>query len=301
MATPPQTPKPDEPQQGQGTIPGLTFEHGRLVTFRSKHVNPPPQLYFTPDDHIGFAWLSRVAGAGLRISGRILQPNGRITVFEQNLVDTNFGSWKFGDFGLTEGFLLTLTVDPTNVNVQRGQLYAQIYVENAMNGRGGFLAGYVDDAHSLIWPGGAQEDPLSGMGAIVRTFPANPAPGAGFTYTVPKNTAVDLRSIRFHFAASAVVATRVAQIEYVDSGGAVLGVVWSGLTVAASQSYNFTFAKGVADNPGTALAAEPHCYLPDIRLKHDDTIRIVISSEDAADQLSAIALATEEWILDASF
>lgn len=300
MGTPPATPPPDDKDQGQSTIPGFVFKHGRLVEFKSKHVNPPTAFYIGPDDKLGLAFVCTVSGGHVSIGGRLLSPNGRIVPFQFQFANATAGVWNYYDAPLSEGFILSISasIGGTATNVRRGQCFAQVYFTGAAGGA--FMNGYLDDAHSLNWPLVLNDEPLKGMGYMERTIPANPAAGAVYTYTIPHNTSQRIHSLHFQLVTSATVATRVVFITYKDSSGNVLFMAPFKQTQAASQTHNYNAAIN-APGGSTADGNYPLAALPDMWMEHDDTVTIEVISIDPGDQLSLIAVNAEQLIVDESF
>ncbi len=300
MGTPPGTPPPEKPPEEQSTRPGFVFEHGRLVTFKSKHVEPPPQLYFTPDDRLGIDWITTVPGAVLQVGARILQPDGKITLFQYTVQPVVVGQWNFSSFPLTEGFLLSLLAESAGAHTQRGQMFAQVIIQTGGVISGGFLNGYISDTQPLAWPLSGGEDGPSGAGFIKKNGPANPAAGTGFTYTIPNNLIADLRSVLFTLVTNATAANRFPQIVWQDVSGRNLALVQAAVAQTATQTVNYTFARGVAELQAAAVNGELLSHLAEVRLIHNDKIILQVANMAAGDQISNLALETEEWVVDAT-
>lgn len=117
--------------------------------------------------------------------------------------------------------------------------------------------------------------------------PANPAAGAGFTYTMP--VAGRLQAIGWTFTADAVAVTRYQDLVIADSGGATIWQQSASGSIAASQVSYVAMAAGFGtlNQQGAGLSESG---LPDLDLAEGDTITISITAADAGDQISAITL-----------
>jgi len=123
---------------------------------------------------------------------------------------------------------------------------------------------------------------------------ANPAAGAGFTFTPTQAQAFRPLLLTFLLTASAAVANRVVTLRYQDADGTILGAFAIQTAITANQAARCTFAVDL----GTVETASINAFatpIPDLIMPVGWGLAVVVFAEDAADQLSAIVVTGESY------
>lgn len=128
--------------------------------------------------------------------------------------------------------------------------------------------------------------PSLGWNDLIR--PANPAAGVGFMRVIPGEAWERLRSIRFIYTASAVVATRFCFFQTRDQDGAVIHNQQITGGIAAGTTIEVNAAPGVTSALGTSVIS--CASIPDIVLRSRYQYGIAVLSMDAGDTITAITL-----------
>lgn len=204
-----------------------------------------------------------------------------------------------GDWPLIEGTLLGLLINPSgNVIHQIGRVhvYADIVRGGTFNG-GVFSGGvgwrvlihdYLSKEANPTWPPVPRGMNPNAIAPIVIAV-ADPAAGAVKDYALPDHTLLQIESIKFQFATSAVAGNRRVRIEVRDSAGHNTQYFCAETDQAASLTRVYFFCRGVTkeniDTAATKGYTEP---LGEVTLVSAETIRISVIGIDAADQISSI-------------
>jgi hypothetical protein len=127
----------------------------------------------------------------------------------------------------------------------------------------------------------------------------NPSAGANFSTTVPAGVVWRLVSLTVQMVTSAVVANRGMRLAVQDAGGNVLIRTAPNFLVPASSTVIYTAGAGMpAGNlhpTGTQIVAMP---LPqEVYMLPNYLIASSVNAQDVGDQLSAIVLAVEAWVV----
>lgn len=269
------------------------------VQFARDFVQPPSELYITPEDRLYARATSSIASEPFQVSGRILTPDGEVRRFTfrgVNLATVRFPnqiSWV-----LTEGFLLGVGAAATGSTDSVGQTFIELGLL-----RGGedmtalatpLCSGYVTPQHRIGWPPGRIMDSSEGPG-YVYTFPGTtPAAGNEINEVVPLGAQWRVRELFFRFVTAAAVANRYVTVQYVWPGGTTM---FSGanLPQAANLTRYYSAFEGIrpmqAYNTGI-MTALPFQGM----LKQDWRIRTGTVNLQAGDQYDLIAIKVEEWL-----
>ncbi len=275
------------------------FEHGRMVTFAKRHVQPPADIYFTPDDNLMITCWNIVAGAQVQVGGRILQPDGRVTPFEEIYAPTSDSQPNYFVMAMTEGFLLDLVIAPYNTQFIRGQCYVQGSLVRGGTAKtfvcGIFLQGYATDMRWPSWPPGLSEDSLDGQGAMVTYQPANPAAGSDVIFTMPYTIALKLHTLQFTLVTDATVANRELNVQFLDPSGIIVAHAFNSPTQAASSTGYYESVVGLPALTASGGGGLNGIWMPDPVLMPGGIIRTKILNLDPGDQISNVVLYAEQW------
>lgn len=125
-------------------------------------------------------------------------------------------------------------------------------------------------------------------------FIASPAAGAEWSFVVPGGVTWEVIAVRAAFVTSAVVATRIPELDFTDADAKILGRIPPPATQVASTSTNILWNRGFGDHlnsGGISGAALPF----DLPLSSGYTLRSNTFAIDVGDQWSAIVLFVREW------
>lgn len=149
------------------------------------------------------------------------------------------------------------------------------------------LSGYTSQIFSLSWPFSPQKNPGDMLRGAFSKAVSNPAAGANFTYTVPSNSQHLIQSVRCRLVTAVTAATRRMHIEFETSTGKIYTRSCA-TTQIASLTYDYNFAFDGA--PEVLNGTNVNVPIPEVDLAADGTIKSVVASIQATDQLSAIVV-----------
>lgn len=121
----------------------------------------------------------------------------------------------------------------------------------------------------------------------------SPAAGADWSFTLPSGAWWRLIAARFQLATSAVVATRVASLEFQDPDGNPWLTLGPGQSQVASLTESYNYAIGLA-GVGVAGLGPNTIPLPNMLWENGWKIVSRTTAIDAGDQLSGVRLYLEE-------
>jgi hypothetical protein len=135
--------------------------------------------------------------------------------------------------------------------------------------------------------------------ALTEVTPANPAPGASFTFTNAGTGSLQLTSAAFTLTASAAVANRFMQVQLQDAAGNDLVPITNGAATTAGVTTQMWLAQGLGYGPSGAAQAVGG--LPSVALPTGYKVVLTAAGIQAADQISAITLTFQEQVSDYEF
>jgi hypothetical protein len=277
------------------------FPFGTLppqVSFATRQVQPPAECYISPDDWLYiWAWNAQ-AGVTLNVDARVLHPDGEIKQNSWTFIPTNdcvVSAWRQG---LTEGFLLTLTV--TSGQTQAGGCYVQVLLMRGMAPvhwpiAQVMVSGYLVRASPLGWPYPRYVGPCEGPGRPRVILGTNPPAGVQILEQVPAGVRWRLLSIFASLTTSAAVADRYVMLVLADP--VTMWWVCSPLAAQpASVQRNYTWAVGVDARIGV-LPEWIQDRLPDrITLGAGWGFYTMMVNMQAGDNWAAPQYYVEEWV-----
>ncbi len=267
------------------------------IGFATRDVHPPGPLYLGANDNLLITAWNSVAGMTLTVRGRILQPGGGITPFEQTITPTADRVATSAVILQGESFLLALTISAGAAS-KRGQCFVQAavsYGDQAVPPIFGVLAqDYVHSGHQLTWPGGRVFSSTEGPGVLRRVTGADPAAGAELSVTVPTGARWRVLSLEATLVTGAAVANR--RVQWVlDDGATEYFRIVVGSDQTASQTVRYTLTMYHSGHTVRILVmVEPLLIVGLIPAGH--RLRTVTNLIAAADDWGAPELLVEEWI-----
>jgi len=196
------------------------------IDFKHLEVTPPAVLYIDRDDRLyvrswsAFALLQPTLG--IRIRGEILQPDGRIRPWEYRHVPLSGGVPSLEVFTLSEGFLLSCSVQSEYANSSRGGLLVDVGI---LRGRGVagqemklLIGGYPEINRVLSYPPTFYEASGSGVGSIGIQITSDPGAGAEISHTIPINEMWRVSTFRAVLVTDATVINRFPRLAITRAG-----------------------------------------------------------------------------------
>jgi hypothetical protein len=274
------------------------IDAARQVTFKRFNVQPPGNEYVTLDDVLLLSIWSPTAISTVRLSVRVLSPDGQVDPrFETRNVQT-IGAAPFQlELRNMEGFLLSASV--TSPDAPRGQVFVTLEI---VRGRGTadltrgaiLLAGYPDELRSVGYPESPARSSLDGRGLMRIVTGAVPAAGAEILDAVPAGRQWILRAARFQLTTAAAVANRVVGLAIDDGAGNIPAESTAGIIQVAALAREYSFAPGCTGLNGTTIVSAPWVF--ESRLLPGWRILTRSQALQAADQYTAAVYLVEEFI-----
>jgi len=259
----------------------------------------PSPVYLTGEEELRASSLANASGLGLTISGRILRPDGTISPIKFTHAPNSTRTIATTIVGLSEGWLLGLTVRATTGAPAFGQTWVLLEL---LRGGGGATdvvqtlgMGFVTANTPLNWPGGVNFLPTDGPGHLRSIVGTTPAAGAEISEVVPTGARWEFLAFRALFVTSAAVANRFPSFIVFDgsSGDYQNGAI---VAQAASLSIKYHLAPGA---PAPQLDGNNDLVIPapvGIRLAAGFAINTGTANIQAGDQWSAIRYLVREWM-----
>ena len=149
----------------ESPVPLLSPEVG----FKHERVPPPPMAYLTKDDWLAVSVYTTSSTTGLKLAYRFLDSAGQVHYGSESLDGASTSTLTKKVFGLTEGFLLGLSIS----NLGGGLADAVCFVAAALQ-RGNqatapphtvLTQGYVTNLFSVVWPPTMPRGPATASGS----------------------------------------------------------------------------------------------------------------------------------------
>lgn len=286
--------KIDEGLPGANALEGYSSYFG----FLRRGVQPPSNLYIERDDIIRVEILSPGGAQTVRVSMRLMQPDGQVTPqqFEYTVTTATVNPQVQIIDGL-EGFLLSMSINSTAS--LRGQVFVRTLMQRGAGSsdltRGEILCqGYASLYESLSYPYGTIDSSLRGRGALRAFIGSAPAAGAEISETVPVGRNWILRSFVTTLVTSATVASREPSVTVDDGGANILARSVDSSGIAASRTVILNWAPGLVQERGSVV--HDMAFPMEMRMLPTWRIRTNTLAIQAGDQYAAPAILVEEFI-----
>lgn len=273
-------------------------DYNSLEHFRRHRIGPPTGLYVTLDDVILFQGWAALATTPVRLSIRMLTPDGQVIPNFYNInVAANGTTQTTKSITNLEGFILSMSAEVlsglagavwVNVVVQRG--VGSQDVTQGLN----LLQGYPSLVDTLSWPQAPPVKSIDNRGLANVVSIVAPGAGADFVVVVPAGVNWLLRSIRVSLVTAVAVANRFVTLRLDDGAGHIFADLPCGAAQAASLTQTYTWANGLTNvqTNNANIGGLP----TEARLPGGFRILTVTGNIQAADQFSAMALELETFI-----
>jgi hypothetical protein len=277
----------------------MEADYNREVYFRRHMVQPPGMVYVTVDDVFVLKIFNPSAAATVNVSIRYLDPDGNvIPQFQQFSNVAAQSTARTLNFRGSEGYVLSATISTPGAS--SGAVYVQLEVGRGLGAQditeGHLLiAGYPGSFAALGYPQTQPLPPTAGVGVTRTITPSNPAAGADWSVTVPVGATWVINSVTATFTASAGVANRNPQLQFITAGGAVLFSGVNNTAITASQAETIVWWNGApqaAANANTIYAS----LMNGVRVPGGGAVKVTTLNLQAGDQWSNIVLQVQELV-----
>lgn len=286
------------PDQSPSAGTDVLIGQNSQVSWQTRDVQPPSNLYVTSSDRIQVSWWTLSGPGEIDIAGRLLEPNGSIKLIAFAIPATAPATPGVFTFSIAEGFLLDLVATCPNASVQRGDLFVQVAIV-----RGNttspivshvLLQDYVWTKSIAQWPGSPVRDPREGPGSIIQHL-LQPNPGTDWSFTVATNTRARIRHIGAQLTTSATAINRQVAVIVKNPSGTQIFTV--GCQVVEGANANTFYAIGPAIGLSTLSQPFQTVALPeDLMLEASWSIQAVTLNIQIGDSWANVYCVTESWI-----
>lgn len=272
----------------------------RSPDFFARTQPPPFARYFTAEDNLRIASMSRVLSVEVTVRLRWLLPDGTVQASVERHLPASNRVYSTQDIPTPEGWLIGAEIHASLFAPRIGECWV---VLDVVRGSGAqalvldtVLQGYVTDTSRLAFPGSPLRSSIDGPGALRSITGTDPAAATEISETVPTNARWRLLAFDVALVTDATVANREVVLT-IDDGATVLIEVPSAVAHAASLTRRYSFARGVqrATPAASTVISAP---APDVALQGGYRVRTVTTGLQAGDNYGAPQLLVEEWIED---
>lgn len=267
------------------------------VRFLSRAVQPPSYVYVDPNDDLTVACATSQTNETVTVSYRLLRADGELVLGQFTLSPPNTRAVATHTESLAEGFLLSVSCKAA-VATTRGQTFVRVFLSDPALGAGQpsymLMADYITTQLAPAHPNGRVLAPSEGPG-WTHQFVATPA-GAGlqWTFAVPTNARLQLRTIFAILSTDATVGNRTVRLDARIAGGTAFAATATAVQ-APSLTVSYTYSPLATLVP--LLPALGYVPLPPgITQLGGDIIEDVTALVGAADRWTAVGIFVEEWL-----
>jgi hypothetical protein len=266
------------------------------VHFKHFGVQPFMPAYITKDDFLQVKVYTAATTSGLTLNARMITPHGRVNYTTESLDGASINTLTTSIFGLTEGFLLSLSVSNLGGGLSDQACYVSVglqYGNASSQAPHTVLAqGFVSNLFTVDWPPltirGANGSGMSQFVTPLSIGVSNPSAGADWSYTIPSGTTYQLVAAQATFTPSSTAGNRFPGLILDDGSHAFCT---TGALVADTASTAVVRSWFAGANDLTSLAS-PECtpIPPELLLGPGYRVRSNTSGILSGDQWSAIRL-----------
>lgn len=276
------------------------FPAAAIPSAGARSITTPFQFLVSGEDNLRVRVWDSAAGQTLIVSGRAVDRDGTIGIFNQPILLTGIRSVQTKVFKLAPGYVLSVSAEMSGGTVEHGQCFIQVDLVRGFDGPlttlGTLLQGYVASTEGLAYPGSPITTPFDGPGYVRVIQGAIPAPGAQIAEAGPSNAVWQVRHFRSLLTTDATVADRYAFLILQDGSSRVIWFAPSIFAQPAGLVRGYNWAPGVIP---TANAGANNLAIP-LPSPHRLNATMVIRSGNVgagpADQWGQPTFVVEEWI-----
>lgn len=263
----------------------------------------PFQFPLDGNEYLRASMVSAVAGAVVAIQGRLLRPSGEIANFAFTLRSLVATVMEENDYQLGAGALLSVFAQPAigSGGTAWGDTYAALSIVRGQGVNavelGVLIQSYVGFKQPAVWPGTPIRASLDGNGRPEVLAFTDPAAGFPKVINGTGGARYRLSVISASFVTDATLGSRFVNLLF-RRNGTLVARFWAPAAQAPSTGVNYYFVAGGASYVGGGGSGQ---YTPLPRaLWFDATDEIELTwagTVGAADQLSAIAVDADRWLI----
>jgi hypothetical protein len=276
-----------------------TSEQENEVTFVTKNI-APSDLYITNDAVMQVRVCPILSGGfAVLVTVRVMRPDGTIMTGTRTIQPSGIGAISFYVLTLTEGFLLSVTVEGSGSG--NGLIRGAVFVNVGITRTTKFLAtqeitliaGYLAQYFPLAWPAGRMQNAVEGMGLARVVVGSIPAVGTDFLETAPQSVRRILQAVRITMTTSSAIANRSVRMFVEDQFGNVFAEFIAPIAQTASQTLTYNFSPTPSSVQGNGLVSTPMCVA---ELGDGGQFGSSVFNIQAGDQLSAPVYSVQDWV-----
>jgi len=177
-----------------------------------------------------------------------------------------------------------LSVIVTTGNIDRGKVYADIYLNVNSTKVYSFISGYVTTTVGLTWPYGRGEDPKSGRGVFEVYTGSDVAAGGEVDEYVPTGKLWRIQAFWITFTTDANVANRVVSLALLNPYEKIIRIP-SSVVQTASTTRSYQFGVGLLNQEETTSGIITAPLPPDLWLTPGSSISTITTNRQATDNL----------------
>lgn len=269
------------------------------ITFLRRDVNPPSEVYVTVDDVLLVNVWNSLSGLQLRVAWRLLLANGTIVRETQVCTPNTSRTEQQFYWPLTEGFLLSVHIEPIGAAPRRGQCWAELNIARLESGAPTeyqpLAADYVCFNSHPGFPGSPINDSVDGSGYL-STYTAFAEVILGqYAITVPTNARWLLHSGYFSLTTAAGGSNRQAGLAFEDAAGNYVIESMANISQAPSTSIIY----GAGDLSGIVSVAGAYSQISwpqNLQLSAGARLFFGWLNPGSGDVLSVSNALVEEWL-----
>jgi hypothetical protein len=268
------------------------------VTFATRQVSPPSEVYVTTDDSLHVVVYSSMANVALTVAFRVLKPDGEVMRQRETITPTADRVRNDRFFVLPEGFLLSVDVSTLTANVVRGQVWVDVDVSQGVPPTvvdyQSILSDYITVGASIGYPGARQISPVEGPGAILNQTGAGQPASNNIQFVAPVGARWRFLSMFAQLITGAAVANRQVSV-FTQPNSSGFYQFDCPNTQAASLTVNYR----VTCVPLTTPAAALNQLLPvpdNLLMESSGRLLLICNNAQAGDTWNQFGIAYEEWL-----
>jgi hypothetical protein len=271
---------------------------GTQARFLVKDVPPPSPLYVDEKDILVIESNCFAAGVQLGIRTRLLRvADGRIVEHQENLNPSGLYVASQLTIPLTEGYLLSLTVNLFSGSALPGENYVKVMLSRGGSARLNWTQvlteGHISTHGALTWPNGPMQAPGDGRGFIRTIIGTNPAAGAEISEAVPTGALWRLIAIRATLVCDATVITRQPFL-IIDDGATNIFQRYAETWATAGATGTF-YGADIGFAPISNISSSSWALPGNFLLPQDHRIRTSTVGLQAGDNWGAPQMLVEQW------
>lgn len=254
---------------------------------RARVVITPYPFGVSDADRLRVVVFNSLPGVVVEIHGRQAAPGFDAKPFNLLLVPTSDRMATTQDFAIGGGFVTNVSVFASGATPLIGQTFVIVQLIRSAGATafimGTLLQGYITARQNVGWPGSPIQTSIEGGGYPREITGAMPAAGADFLETVPAGARWELQMFHAIIHTSAVVATRIPQLN-AQVGGFAKAFVPSPVGVGAGLVGFFCWQPNVQATVGLAAPRNALPWPTGASLLAGETLQGSTTNLDPADQ-----------------